>query len=444
MAPRRPLTLLRNILLVLVAAALLLVAGVWYAARFIEPAPPSEITITTGSPNGAYFRFAQNYAKQLAQSHVTLKVQASPGSVENIKRLQDDKSGVSLALVQGGVANSRKAPDLRSLGRVFLEPVWVFYRGDATINRLNQLRGQRIAIGPEGSGTAQLAKILLTAVGLTADNTRLMPYGGEAAMRMLRQGAADAIFLVQAAESPLVEKLLKDDNIKLMNFSRAAALSRLYPFLTPVTLPEGTVDLARNIPDRTVTLLAAGAGLVVRDDFHPALISLLVKAAKETHSGAGIFQKPGQFPQARDPEYTMSKEAQRFYEKGDTFLKTYLPFWVASWLERSMVMIVPLATLLIPLFKFAPLAYTFGVRRRILRWYRLLKELELDISQDTANADLAAHETRLQELADGVNHMHVPVAFTDQLYELKSAIDLVQKRLTNRRNQALKPPGARS
>ncbi len=431
MTRRTPMQLFRNVLLFLIPTLLLIAAGSWYVARFVDPAPPSEIAITTGSPNGAYYRFAQSYARELAKSGVKLKILASPGSVENIKRLQDKSTGIVLALVQGGISNRHQAPELRSLGRVFLEPVWLFYRSDETLDRLNQLQGLRVAIGRDGSGTAALAQTLFKEVGLDKTNTQLLPYGGKAAVRMLRQGAVDAVFLVQAAESPLVKKLLKDETIKLMDFARAAALSRLHPFLTPVTLPEGTVDLARNIPNRDVTLLAAGAGLIARADFHPALVSLLVKAAKQTHGGAGLFQKPGQFPQPYDPEFEMSAEAVRFYEKGDTFLKTYLPFWVASWLERLIIMLLPLATLLIPLFKFAPLAYRFGVRRRILRWYRYLKELELDISQDTAQANLADHKKRLQQIAEGVNKMRVPTAFTDQIYELKSAIDLVQKRLQN-------------
>ena len=122
--------------LVLLAPAVLAVAfAFWFAYQFVEPAPPSQVAITTGSKTGAYYNFAERYAAILAKSGITLEVESSAGSLSNLSRLRDDESGDTLALLQGGVTNHKRDPELVSLGRVFLEPVWVFYKGSAKVER---------------------------------------------------------------------------------------------------------------------------------------------------------------------------------------------------------------------------------------------------------------------------------------------------------------------
>ena len=237
---------LREILIIGGPAALLVVGAFWLAYQFVRPAPPSHVTITTGSDSGAYYAFANRYRAELAKSGITLDVITSKGSVENLARLEKDDDRVDLALLQGGIANEKSAPNVMSFGRIFLEPVWVFHRLDASISQLSALKGKRIAIGPEGSGTRKLASQLLRATGVDDTNSTLLPLGSEAAGDALDKGEIDVAFFTLAPGSPLLNELMLDRSIKLMNMSHAEAYTRRFPFLSHVVLPAGAIDLAQN------------------------------------------------------------------------------------------------------------------------------------------------------------------------------------------------------
>jgi len=416
---------------VIAGPAIVLVAfAFWFAYQFVEPAPPGTVTMTTGSPSGGYYAFAQKYKERLKEAGVNLEVKSSAGSVENLKRLQGPNRQAELALLQGGIADRNTAPDLVSLGRVFLEPLWVFYRDGERLDRLSQLAGKRIAIGPEGSGTRALASDLLTINEINAGNTTLLPLGGDQAAAALRSGEIDAAILVLAAESKLVRELLRAPDIKLMSFTNAEAYTRLLPYLSRVTLPAGVIDLPRQIPDSDVTLIAAQAALVAHKDLHPAIVVLMAQAAQEVHSGGGMFQRVEEFPKTHDPELPMAADAERLYKQGAPLLQRYLPFWLANFIERMIVMIVPIATILVPLFKIAPWLYQWRIRRRILHWYRELKLLEgkLAKSAEPGQEEIA----EIERIEAAVAHIPVPLQYSDKLYELRSAVDLVRQRLLER------------
>jgi len=424
---------LREILLIGGPAALLVVAAFWLAYQFVEPAPPSRIVITTGSETGAYYAFANRYRAELAKSGITLNVIPSKGSVENLARLSNDDERVDLALMQGGIADQRSAPNVMSYGRIFLEPVWIFHRLDASINQLSALKGRRIAIGPQGSGTRKLAADLLRVTGVDGTNSTLLALGGDAAAGALRKGEADAAFFTLAPESPLLSELMLDSSLKLMNLSHAEAYTRRFPYLSHVVLPEGAIDLARNLPSSDINMVAAQAALVARKDLHPALAWPLVDALKATHSAGGMFQRVGQFPQGFDPEYPMSEDAERMYASGTPFFQRLLPFWLASLIERMIVMVVPVATILLPLLKLGPMIYEWRIRSRLFYWYAQLKALEKRLGEGvTAAAGGAALTAEIDRIDEAVSTIPVPLHYSDRLYELRAAIDLVRQRVIAR------------
>ena len=223
----------------------------------------------------------------------------------------------------------------------------------------------------------------------------------------------------------MVQMLLQTPGIGLMNFAQAEAYSRLFPFMTPVTLPRGVVDLERDMPPLDVHLLAPTGTLVARDGTHPALIQLFVQAAQEIHGGAGWFHKKGEFPNGRTTERPLAAEAERFYRNGVPFLQRYLPFWLANLIERMWPVLVTLIAVLLPLSRVLPPLYEHRVRSRIFRWYRRLREIE----DELATAPAARLEQRLDELEARVGHISVPLAYADELYALRSHIDLVRGRL---------------
>jgi hypothetical protein len=182
----------------------------------------------------------------------------------------------------------------------------------------------------------------------------------------------DAAFFVASPKSSFVRSLLATEGLSLLSMERADAYTRVHRFLSKVTLPEGVVDFRENIPNKDVHLLAASATLVIREDFHPALVDLILQAASEVHGKGGIFESSYQFPSAQFVDFPIQKEALRYFKSGPPFLQKYLPFWAASLIDRLKVMLLPLLTLLIPLFKVVPPTYRWRVLSRITHWYREL------------------------------------------------------------------------
>jgi TRAP-type uncharacterized transport system substrate-binding protein len=426
----------RDLLAIAVPALLLLVAAFWVAYQYIRPAPPDRIVISTGAESGAYHAFARRYQEILARDGIALELRPSSGALENFRRLADDESEVEIGFVQGGTAEAEDAPDLLSLGSVSYEPVWVFYRGREPVDRLGQLRGKRIAIGAEGSGNRKLALELLAANAASAAPTRLLPLGGIDAAEALVAGAADAVIVVAAPEAGVVKALLYAKGVRLMHFDRAAAYSRRFQFLYPVMLPQGTIDLIRDIPPADTHLFAPTANLLVKNTLHPALIDLMMQAMSEVHGGRGVFHNAHEFPSAKDPEFPLSPEARRFYQSGAPFLQRYLPFWAATLVDRVMVMLIPMIALLIPLLKSAPALYAWRVRSRLYRLYGELKFLEHDIRENLSPHQYDDYMARLDAIDKAANTRPIPLAFADQQYTLRQHVDFVRGALEKLQRKA--------
>ncbi|MFA6312877.1 MAG: TAXI family TRAP transporter solute-binding subunit [Sterolibacterium sp.] len=424
---------LHDLLFVALPSLLLLAAGFWATAQFIRPAPPSQIIVSSGGASGAYQRFAARYKEVLARYDIALVDQPSAGSMENLQRLRDENYTVDAGFIQGGTARASEDDNLASLGNLYYEPLWIFYRADlaqarsvSALDRIAQLKGQRIAVGASASGAHKLALELLEANGIAGAPTRLLQMDGLAAVEALQRGNVDAAFVVGPTESAAVWLLLFADGIRLMSLSQAETYSRLFPYLAKLTLPRGGVDLKRDIPPHDVSLVAPMATLLVREDTHPALVGLLLQAAAEVHGGAGLFQKAGEFPRPGQADFPIAKEAERYYKSGKPFLQHYLPFWAATLIDRLVVMLVPVFALLIPLVKFAPTLYGWRVRSRIFRRYGELKFIEAELDLEPGQHSRDEWLKRLDRIETDVNNMPTPLPFSDMLYTLRSHIELVR------------------
>ena len=407
---------------------LLVAAGFWTAFQFVEPAPPTHITISSGSEEGAYFEFAHRYQTILAENDIELEILSSAGSSENIQRLVDGE--VDIAFVQGGSSNQKNDDKLLSLGSLYYEPIWLFYRNSLTIKGITDLANKKIAIGPEGSGTRIVAKQLLEKNGFNNDSAELLELTGKESASALIAGNIDVLFLIASPDSDTVKQLLTTEQIRLMSFERADAYTRLNPYLSRVTLPQGIINLEKNIPDEEIILLAPTANLVIREDFHPALSILLLQAATQIHQTATLFSKKATFPNAQNLEFPISEQADRFYKKGPPFLMRFLPFWAAILIDRMVVMIIPVFALLFPLFKIMPPLYRWRIRSRIYRWYR---ELQL-VDDALQNQKLSAQKQQimlkeLEQIESEVNKVKTPLSYADQVYNLLLHIDLVRKKI---------------
>jgi TRAP-type uncharacterized transport system substrate-binding protein len=423
---------LRDLLVVGLPALALLVGGFWLAAQFIKPAPPDHLYISSGAAGGSYQLYVERYRQVLAKNGIELREQPSAGSIENLKRLLDEQDNTEIALVQSGTADGINTDKLFSLGYLYHEPLWVFYRGRHELDRLTQLKGRRIAIGPEGSGTRKLALQLLEDNGVDAGNAALLPLGGLAAAEALRTHKVDVVFLVGTERSAAVWSLLYAAGVRLMSLSHAEAYARRHPHLVRLTLPQGAIDLVRNIPSRDVALVSPMATLVAHDSAHPALAWLLLEAAQEVHREAGIFQRPGEFPRAGEADFPLLPQAERFYKSGKPFLQRYLPFWLANLIDRTVVMLVPFFALLIPILKFAPSLYSWRVRSRIYRRYGELKFLEAQVETNPELHGRAEWLEKLDRIDEDVQHIPTPLAFADMLYTLRSHVELVRATILRR------------
>ena len=412
------------------------------ALYFVKPAPPSTIVMASGQHEGRYSYYAKLYQQFLAKNGVTVKLHPSSGAVENMQLLMAQDSDVDVAFVQGGTGFGANAPDLVSLGSLYYEPLWVFYRGKQ-ITDLDGLRGRRTAIGAEESGTRALALQLLAMNNAVVPPTELLPLGGKEAEEQLTQGKIDAIMMVTSADAKLVERLAATPGVTLLSFERADAYTRLFPYLTKLVLPRGVFDLANNTPSHDVVLISPTANLIAKDTLHPALAYLLMRAATEIHRPAGLLDREGEFPAPRDAGFPLSDEARRYYRSGTPILQRYLPFWAANLVDRMWVMLVPVIAVLVPLVKLVPPVYRWRVRSRIYRWYARLKEIELQLEEQRDMARLEEMLQRLESIDSAVNRIPTPLAYSENLYSFRSHIDLVRQRVIGKlaRAERLKQSG---
>ncbi len=423
------------------AAILLCVGAFWFALRYVKPAPPKSFAIVAASKGSPYYELALRFKEEIAKKGVRLLVRESQGSFDNLKSLNDPSSDVQAGIVQGGLANSIDSPRLHSMGRLITEPVWIFYRGEGQLDHITGLKGKRILIGPEGSGTSYLAGKLLQANGITAENSTLISMQLPDYVDAFANGAADAGFLVLGAEAKTVQRLLNQPGTNLMSMAQAGALVQRYPYLSAVMMRQGVVDFAKNIPPADTKLVATRAMLLVRDDLHPALVTLLAQAVLAVQSeptltptGDSKLFALGADSLTEDPEFPVAGDARRIYKTGPSYLQTIMPFWIADLLTRAFILILPVVGIILPLIRVVPIIYNWRMRRRILYWYRELKNLENSLPKTAALELIESKEQELERIDESVQKISVPIHFSADLYNLRDHVEFVKRRIEHLRD----------
>ncbi len=413
------------------AIALVVLAISLAVFLFINSAVPNTITITAG-PDGSMFRMvAEKYSKILAKQGIKLKIIPSDGARDNLKKLANPKIRVDVGFVQGGEIDGVDISNLVSLGSVSYQPLMIFYRGEPK-QLLSEFKGERLDIGQRGSGTYTLALALLKLNGIEpgGDTTIVNTVSGDL-IQALTENRIDAIFMMSDSYSiEVMKKLVYAPGIHFFNFTQADGYSRRISYLSKLEVPRGTFDFGKDIPHEDVRLIATTVELIARDNLHPALIDLLLEAAKEVHSPAAIFKKSGEFPVPLEREFRISPEASRYYASGKSYLYRTFPFWLASLINRSIAAILPIAILLIPGLKIIPVIYRWRMRSRVYRWYRVLFALERDMLSPSLDSKKREELLkRLDHIDKTVNKIIVPAAFGDLLYALRGHISFVRARL---------------
>ena len=417
-----------------VLAVMLLGLAYWW----LDPNPPKRVTLATGPAQSAYEEFGKRYAKILAQDGIEVVLLPSQGSADNFELLRQGKA--DLGFIQGGTGEVLPADEsvLESLGSLFVEPVWLFYKtgplasapgSAASLNALTQLQGLRVNLGTAGSGIPSLMHKLLASNNIELSSLKTFQLEQTEATVAFLEGRLDAIVFASAPESLMVQMLLQTPGVGLMDFPQSEAYSRRFAFLSPALLPRGVVDLAANIPPVDVRLVAPTTALVNRKATHPALLQLFVQAGKQIHGGAGWFRRARDYPSLANNELPIAAEAERSLRGDKPFLQRYLPFWVANLVERMWLVMGIILAIMLPLSRIIPPLYAFRVRSRIFRWYAQLRDIENRIDQTPGQTTSQALLDELSSLEQRAEKIAVPLSYTDELYALRGNIGLVRRKL---------------
>jgi TRAP-type uncharacterized transport system substrate-binding protein len=427
-----PLLSRRGVLYVWLPILVLVVVVTMGSQKLVHPAPTS-IRMLSGPDGSSYRNNAEKYKKIIERYGVKVEVLPSHGALDNLRQLANPKIKVDVAFVQGGLTDDIDISHLVSLGSVFAQPLMVYYRQKEPVEMLSQLKGKRVAIGPEGSGARTLALKLLKANEMDGPPTVLLELAGEEAANELIAGKIDAAFLMGDSATPQIMKRLRAmDDIEIANFRQADGYLRKFRFLSKLTLPEGAYDLGKNEPPRTLTLVGPTVELVARKDLHPALSDSLISAAREIHSGPGLYRNAGEYPAPLARDFPISPDAERYYKSGGHFLYRKLPFWLASLIDRLLVVLLPLLVIVFPATKVVPAAYRWWMRSRIYKWYGALMAIERQMAATSTPEDKAKLIQRIDAIENSVNTMKMPASFAEQLFVLRDHVRNMRQQLLAR------------
>jgi uncharacterized protein len=308
--------------------------------------------------------------------------------------------------------------------------LWIFYKNQGyEIEYLVELINKKISIGVIGSGTQYLAIQMLVENGITTDNASLVMDSPTSSKDKLIKGEIDVMFLVSSPSSPTVVELLSDPTIELLNVKRVKAYNQKYKFLSSLVLHEGTIDLYKNLPSENKNMLSTTANLVCKKGLNEELIRIFLKQIKLVHKEQSIFEAQNQFPSLEYLDTEINEEAQNYLTKGDSWLESIFPFWIASQIDRLKLLLIPLLTLLFPLFKGVLPLYRWTIRSKIYKWYKRLDDLEN--SKASTREELEENMKKLADLKLEVQaQTKVPLSYKGEYYNLLLHIDLVSKELS--------------
>ena len=403
----------------------------YVTSKFIEPAPVKQLTIAAGSKTGTYYKIAQEYKKLLEQEKVSVQILETKGSLHNAELLKEKKADIGF--VQSGVL-SKDSP-IQSLASIYYEPLWIFYKNEGyEINYIIELIGRKIAVGGLGSGTFDLTQKILNDNGINKKNSTFLNYSTKKAKEELLSGKVDALLMVISPNSETVQELLSNPKINVLSIKRAEAYSRKYSSLNTLKLYEGTMDLYRNLPSSDINLLAATANLVTRDGIPHELIRLLLKKVKEVHKHKSLFAQENQFPNILNLDTSINEDALEYLKSGDSWLESIFPYWIASNMDRMKILLIPLLTLMFPLFKGVAPLYRWTMRSKIYKWYKQVNEIDKKL-KNSNEEELKSELINLEHLQSTIQeHTHVPMAFMGEYYNLLIHIELIINKINKRLN----------
>lgn len=250
-------------------------AAIGFAAQWVLGRNQiNELTIASGSQDGEYYAFAQALATVVARHNPTIKlsVKETAGAQENLALLEQNKA--QLGIVQ---SNTPSIPTARAVAYLFPEVFHMVARPNSGINSVDDLRGKRVALMPEGSGSYDLFWLLSKHYNLPETSFTPMAMPPEQAYEALQQGQVDALFRVMALGNPSMSQLLAGTRSQLIAIDQVDSLRLSLPFLEPSTIPKGAYDGGSPIPPENLPVVGVRAVLITRENADAAVIQEITR-----------------------------------------------------------------------------------------------------------------------------------------------------------------------
>ena len=403
----------------------------------LDLAPPDRVTFAAGRPGGAYHALAERYRDILIRDGIEVEILETPGSVANVEALTRTESPVDVAFLQGGVNPPAGAP-LEALAATFLEPLWIFHDG-ALDEPANPARwsGLAIAAGEPGSGTRFVVEAALRALGLDPARLDLIAMNSAAATDALLAGEIDVALFVAPVTAPYLQPLFADADVRPASIRDGEALVRRLPFVELTDIPPSSFDYAGRLPRRRIELVAMVGRLVAQSDLHPALVDRLVEAAREIHSGRDLITDENQFPSVIGANMPVNAQAATLISQGPSPINRFLPYWVAAQISSFALLLLSLVVILFPIFRIAPGLYRWRMRAKVWRHYSDLRRIDNQSLEATDPAELSAMQSRLDAIEYELVSLKLPPAYREYAYAMRVHLDLVHRKITERRTRAL-------
>lgn len=402
---------------------------------YLDPLPNRDIYFATSYKNSDWYDFAELSKVELSKKGFTVKIEESDGAIDNVQKLLDPSSPTNIAFTYASALNEEDRNKILSLGSISYEPIWVFYWKDK-INEpksLKDLENKKVSLGPLKSGSYAIAKKVFDIYKIDiSKKDNFIPDNFEDSAINFENKKTDALIFVSSYRDEIVSRLLNDERVGLMSFSNASAFEKQFNSFETVTLPAGSIDIYKNIPNKDVKLIATTTSLVVKPDMHPdTQLALLVSVRNLNRSSHHLFfAKRDEFPSYVDPLIPISPVAAKFYDYGPPHAMKYLPFWIAGFIDRAWLLLLTLFAIFYPLTK---LNIHISRLRYDMEEDLVYKEL-MNIENVTLNSDLSDEDrdamlARLDEIKSHVLKSRVPVGAGKDHFDLMTTIDKIKELL---------------
>ncbi len=410
-------------------------AAIWWVAQTLLPLPPLTLALAVGVPQGGYAQTGERYRAELERLGIATELLTTDtGALGPLQRLANPRDVAQAGFAHGLLAERGPEAPVFALAMIGRQPLWVFTH-HAGVLHIGQLRGFKVAAGPPGSVTREVAEQLLAQSQVPPGEVHWVDLQGLAAANALLEQQVDAMITIGSSDAPTVRLLTRSPGIAMIGLDRANALATREPRLAPIVLPQGAIELRGNVPARDLTLLATGTHLLVRESMHPALQRALLDAATEIHATPTFLQQQAEFPDYQT-DFPLAPVARRYALGERPWLEVVLPYWWAQLAGLLLYGVLPILLIALLALLWVPRLFSLRVNALLAHYYGELKFLEHEL--DTVGDNPILLKPLLQQLDQmelDVSGLDLPDRYADRWYTLREHLGAARERLLKLRGR---------